>query len=198
MAKQFLRSQKKCLMTIDVIFCIGLLIAFIYGFRKGLISSLLSLISIFIAILAAVHFSDVAANYISTWFHFSSQNLPFISFIIVFIFVMLVFYLISKLIEGFLRTLHINFINKIAGATLWILAWIMLTSTLLFYSDNMNLLSDKTKSESVTYIRLHSFAPVSAQWIGKILPPVKNTFNSVNEWFKNYDEQNPEDKDSEI
>jgi len=169
---------------LDIVFAILLLLAFIHGYRKGLIHSVVSLLAIVIGIMAAVYLSELTAIYIDKWFNISSKYLPMISFMVVFIGIYLLFRLLENMLEGFFKLLKLNFINQIAGAIIWSVIWIMLFSTILFYSNNAGLLSLELKNESVVYEKAEPFAPKTIETIGKVIPPVKNIFNSLQQWFK--------------
>lgn len=171
-------------MILDIVFAILLLLAFIHGYRKGLIHSVVSLLAIVIGIMAAVYLSELTAIYIDKWFNISSKYLPMISFMVVFIGIYLLFRLLENMLEGFFKLLKLNFINQIAGAIIWSVIWIMLFSTILFYSNNAGLLSLELKNESVVYEKAEPFAPKTIETIGKVIPPVKNILNSLQQWFK--------------
>lgn len=170
-------------MILDIIYAIILLLAMIHGYRKGMIHSIVSLLALIVGLLAAVRFSELAAVYIDKWFNISGKYLPLIAFIAVFIGLYLLFRLLEKALEGFFKLIKLNFVNQIIGALIWGLVWTMLFSTILFYLNNMGLFSDELKSDSVTYEKIAPIAPDTFELIGKIIPPVKNTYNSLDEWF---------------
>ncbi len=170
-------------MIIDVIYAVILLLALITGLRKGLISSVFSLIAIVVAVITAVHFSHVAAAYLDKWFTISSRFLPFISFIVVFIIVIILFRLLAKAIEGIFRLISINFINKILGGLVWVVGWTMLFSTILWYGNKMRLFKAELKADSVVYEKIEPFAPKTIEFIGVAIPALKNIFNSLGEWY---------------
>lgn len=181
-------------MIIDIVFAIGLLLAFIIGLRKGLIHSIVSLIAIVVGIMAAVYLSELTSVYIDKWFNISSQYLPIISFLLIFIIIYLLFRLLENVLEGFFEILQLNFLNKLAGAIIWGIIWILFFSTILFYSNNMQLLALDTKAESIVYEKIEPLAPKTIETIGKIIPPVKNIFNSLQEWFKEIEIKNSTEK----
>lgn len=170
-------------MAIDIIYAILLLLAFIHGFRKGLIHSIVSIVALVIGIMAAVHFSQLASVYIDKWLNISSQYLPLISFIIVFIGIYLLFRLLEKALEGFFKLLQLNFINKMAGAIIWGLLWTLLYSTILFYLNNMHTIKPEAKTDSIIYEKVEPLAPATISAIGKLIPPVKNIFVDMQQWF---------------
>ena len=94
-------------MIIDIIFAIVLLLAFIHGYKKGIIHSIVSLIALVIGIMAAVRLSELAAVYLDRWFNIASRYLPLISFILVFIGI----YLCSGLSLDYIFIITYPFLN---------------------------------------------------------------------------------------
>lgn len=170
-------------MIIDIIFSIVLLLLIIRGFKKGFIHAVVSLLALIIGLMIAVRFSDLAAEYLDKWFNMSDNYLPFIAFLAVFLLVYLAFRLLEETLETLLEKIHLSMLNKLAGAIVWCVIWAMLFSTILFYLNNMKLLSDELKTESFTYRKLEAFAPESITLIGKIIPPVKNIYQNLQQRF---------------
>ncbi|MBC8172513.1 MAG: CvpA family protein, partial [Chitinophagales bacterium] len=86
-------------MGIDVVYAIIVLFAVIYGFTKGIIHSVISLVAFVAGILAAVHFSEIVSEFIESRLHVSTKYLPIISFIIICIGIFLLFRLLERLLE---------------------------------------------------------------------------------------------------
>lgn len=173
-------------MIVDIIFFIVLLLALIHGFRKGIIHSIVSLLALVIGIMAAVRLSELAAVYVDRWFNVASRYLPLISFIAVFIGIYLLFRLLEQALEGLFKMIKLNFINQSAGALVWGLIWTMLFSTILFYINNMELFSEETKKESIIFEQIEPLAPKTIELVGKVVPPVKNIFNTMEIWFDEF------------
>jgi membrane protein required for colicin V production len=173
-------------MIVDIIFFIVLLLALIHGFRKGIIHSIVSLLALVIGIMAAVRLSELAAVYLDRWFNVASRYLPLISFIAVFIGIYLLFRLLEQALEGLFKMIKLNFINQSAGALVWGLIWTMLFSTILFYINNMELFSEETKKESIIFEQIEPLAPKTIELVGKVVPPVKNIFNTMEIWFDEF------------
>lgn len=183
-------------MALDLVYAIILLLAMVHGYRKGIIHSIVTLIALIVGLLAAVRFSEIAATYIDKWFNISGNYLPLIAFVAVFIGLYLLFRLLEQALEGFFKLIKLNFLNQLAGALIWGLVWTMLYSTILFYLNNMGLFSDELKSDSVTFDKILPIAPDTFELIGKVIPPVKNTFNSLNEWFEQLNNKGATDSGS--
>ena len=173
-------------MTIDIIFAIMLLLALINGYKKGIVHSIVSLLALVIGIIAAVRLSEVAAFYLDSWFNITSRYLPLISFVAVFLGIYLLFRLLEHALESFFKLIKLNFINQLAGALVWGIIWTMLYSTILFYLNNMELISEKNKKDSIVFEQVAPFAPKTIELVGNIIPPVKNVFNTMETWFDEF------------
>ncbi|MFN0276262.1 MAG: CvpA family protein [Chitinophagales bacterium] len=176
-------------MILDIIFVLIGIFLFIRGWKKGIIQAVVSLIAIIIGLMIAVRFSDVSAVYIDKWFNISSRYIPVVAFIAMFFAVFFVFKFIEKAMEGIFKVMKLNFLNQLAGGIVWLVIWAMLFSTVLFYGNNMKLFSEELKSDSITYEKLEPFAPEVTLLIGKIIPPVKNIYNDLQEWFNGLEEK---------
>jgi hypothetical protein len=51
----------------------------------------------------------------------------------------------------------------------------------------MNLIADVTKKDSITYETIAPFAPKTIEFVGTIIPPVKNVFNTLEIWFEEFE-----------
>ena len=76
-------------MLIDVIFLVLMTLALIKGFRNGFVVAVFSLLGILIGLAAAMKFSTLVAAWLRESTHISAAWLPFLSFILVMIAVVL-------------------------------------------------------------------------------------------------------------
>lgn len=185
-------------MSIDIIYISLIVIAIVIGFSRGLIASIFSLLAIVISVLASVHFSKIVSVYLQEWFNWQSPYMPVIVFIIICIAVILIFRLLGKAIEGVFSALQLTLLNKLAGAVLWTIAITMLFSTLVWYGEKIGLPGEKTRTDSKTYSTLLAFAPLTNKVVGYIIPPVKNIFNNLNEWFDALGDQEISEPDTSV
>lgn len=185
-------------MAVDIIYVSLLIIALVVGFIRGLIASLFALIAMVVSVLAAVNLSRLVSEYLQNALHWQSPYMPLISFVIICFAVLLIFRLLAKAIERIFSFLQLTFYNKMAGAVLWALAITMLFSTLLWYGSKVGLPGEKIKTDSKTYYTLIEFAPLTNKVISYIIPPVKNIFNNLSDWFENLDNKEEPAEDTKI
>ncbi|MFT7587818.1 MAG: membrane protein required for colicin V production, partial [Limisphaerales bacterium] len=86
-------------MIIDIIFALLVALALFHGWQKGIISSVVSVVAIGIALIAAIKLSEVASIYINNVLNIDSKFLPIVSLVIVFLVVLIGFRAMSGLVE---------------------------------------------------------------------------------------------------
>jgi membrane protein required for colicin V production len=99
-------------MLLDIIFAILVVFAIIKGFQKGLIVAVFSFIAFFIGLAAALKLSAVVAAYLGKSVKISDQWLPVISFIVVFIIVIILVNLGARAIEKVFQLAMLGWITK--------------------------------------------------------------------------------------
>jgi len=176
-------------MIIDILFLLLLGLAVFKGMRNGLISSLFSFISFFIALAAAIKLSATCTNYMADHFHSQSKWLPFLSFILVFACFMIVIHYIGKAFEKTAEIMMMGWLNKLGGICFYMLMYGLSYSILLFYAKQMHLISDETEKASRFYHYLEPLGPSSIEMLGNIIPFFKGLFLQLENYFQDLSHQ---------
>ncbi|MHC1706487.1 MAG: CvpA family protein [Bacteroidales bacterium] len=147
---------------IDLILGIPLAWAIYRGFKKGLILELAMLIGLIVGLYAGLHFSKVAAEMISSNFHIQGEWLPVVSFIVVFILVLLGVYIMGKLMEKTVEALMMGILNKVGGAIFSVLKMALILSFILFMLNGLapdkSIFPREQQQKSFLYKPILSFA----------------------------------------
>lgn len=170
-------------MVLDIVFAIIVVLAIIKGYSRGLIVGIFSLVAIIIGLAAAIKLSAVVAGYIGRAVKVSESWLPVISFIIVFLVVILLVRLGAKAIEKTVEFAMMGWVNKLGGVILFLLIYTIIFSVLLFYVVQLDLLQPQTLSESVTYPYLQPWGPKIIDGFGSVLPFFKDMFKELESFF---------------
>lgn len=170
-------------MLLDIIFAVLLVLAVLRGYRQGLIIGIFSLVSIIIGLAAALKLSVVVASWIGSAVKVSEEWLPLISFIVVFIVVVLLIRLGAKAIESTVEVVMLGWVNKLAGVILYVVIYTLVFGVLLFYAEQMQLIQPKTISESVTYEYVQPWGPRIINSFGNLIPLFKDMFTELKEFF---------------
>lgn len=145
----------------DIFLCIPLLWGIYRGFTKGLIIELASLIALGLGIYGAVKFSGYASDFLITHFQIGNQYLKIVSFVITFIFIVMIVFLIAKLVEGLVNIAALSILNKITGALFGLLKMVLMVFAFIFIlkslDQKLNILPSEIKTESFFFKAAEKF-----------------------------------------
>jgi len=157
--------------------------AIIKGLRRGLIIAVFSILAFIAGIAAAMKLSVVVAGYLKDSVNVSAKWLPFISFAIVFIGVVLLVRWIARILESTIELALLGWVNKIGGVLLYAMLYLFLLSVLLFFAQQVKLISNKTIAQSVTYSWIEPLGPWVINGFGKLIPVFKDMFAELSNFF---------------
>jgi membrane protein required for colicin V production len=169
-------------MILDVILALCLGIALFHGYSKGLIASVVSVVSIAVSLVAAIKLSSVAGPWLAEA-GVSSEWIPILSLIGVFIAAMLLFQLATKLLEGIMNVAGLSFFNRLGGGLLWVVAVALIVSTVAWYLDAMGIVPEEQKESSATFAILTQTAPAVIHGVGLVIPFIKDAFQELSDFF---------------
>ncbi|HSC54433.1 MAG TPA: CvpA family protein [Phnomibacter sp.] len=178
-------------MGIDIFVLALLAMAVIAGLRKGFVVGLFSLLAFVIGAAAALKLSGLAGAHLAEAFPGLKNWIPIVSFILVFVVVVIATRLLAKLIEETLEWTMLGWLNKLGGVLFFSLLYMLLASILLFYADKMGMLSAETKAGSQTYSMLAPLAPTIMEGLGKLIPIFKDLFAGLERAFENVANASP-------
>ena len=170
-------------MLIDLIFAVLMVLAVIHGYRRGLIAAVFSFVAIIIGLAAALKLSSVVANYLSHSVNVSNRWLPVISFLIVFIVVVLLIRLGAKAIQKLTETMMLGWVNRLGGIILYSAIYITVFSILLFYADQLKIIKPETINKSITYSFIQPWGPKAINSLASLIPFFKNMFTELEQFF---------------
>lgn len=171
-------------MIIDIIFAVIVILALFKGYSQGLIMGVFSFLSVIIALAAAVKLSAVVAGYIGNAVKVSEEWLPLLSFILVFIAVILLIRLAAKAVQRTFELVMLGWVNRLGGMLLFLAVYLLVYSVLLFYAEQMKIISPQTISESRTWNYIRPWGPRVIDGLGSVLPFFRNMFLELQEFFK--------------
>jgi membrane protein required for colicin V production len=176
-------------MFIDIIFVVLMVLALIQGYRRGLIVAVFSFIAIIIGLAAALKLSTVVAKYLGNSVKISEKWLPIISFVIVFIAVVLLVRLGAKAIQRLTETLMLGWANKLGGIVLYAAIYTAVFSIVLFYAVQIKIIKPETIRASVTYSFIKPWGPKAINVLAALIPFFKNMFAELEQFFSGMSEK---------
>lgn len=170
-------------MLIDAVFALLILLACIKGYRKGLIIALFSIIAFIVGLAAALKLSAVVAAKLSTTISASGKWLPVISFILVFLIVVLLVNLAGKMLQKSVEMVLLGWVNRIGGMILYALLYSIIFSIFLFYAVQLHFIKPETIRASQCYSFLQPLGPAVIDKLGSVIPFFKDMFHSLEAFF---------------
>lgn len=171
-------------MIIDIVFLLLILLACVKGYSKGLIVALFSIVGFIAGLAAALKLSVYASEKLADTFNASGKWLPFISFLLVFIVVVLLVNLGARLIQKSVEMLMLGWLNRLGGIVLYVLLYSILFSIFLFYAVQLKLLSAETITASQVFPYIQPLGPMVMDSLGKVIPVFKDMFAQLQEFFE--------------
>jgi membrane protein required for colicin V production len=170
-------------MLIDIIFAVFVVLALVKGYQSGLVVGLFSLVAVIIGLAAAMKLSTVVAGYIGRSVKVSDAWLPFISFVVVFLVVVLLIRMGARAIEKTVEMAMLGWVNKIGGIVFFVALYTVVFSVLLFYAEQMNMVKPETIHQSATYSFVQPWGPKAINGFASIIPIFKDMFGELEQFF---------------
>ncbi|MBN8878539.1 MAG: CvpA family protein [Sphingobacteriales bacterium] len=171
-------------MLLDVIFAILLVFAVIKGFQRGLIVGVFSFVAVIVGLAAAIKLSAVVAGYLGETVNVSKQWLPFLSFLLVFIVVVLLIRLGANLLQASVEAVMLGWANRLGGILFYVAIYTIVYSIILFYAIQLKLLQPETAENSTVYSVIATWGPGIMDAIGAVIPFFKNMFIELENFFE--------------
>jgi len=172
-------------MIIDIFTIVLLVLALFKGLQRGIIVAIFSLLGFIVGLAAALKLSVLVAGYLEESVSISSKWLPVISFALVFVVVVVLIRLVANLIQASVEMVWLGWANKIGGAVLYIIIYLLAFSVVLFFLVHAEIVSKKTVGESVTYQYVQPWGPWVLNSIGGVVPVFKDMFKDLEIFFEN-------------
>lgn len=161
-------------MILDGILMIFVILAFIRGWKKGLLWAICSLLAVFLGIVIALKLSGVLSEYLFTQQILSSKYTMLVAFVILFLGTIYLFRTAIKLIEGLLDKLFLGWVNNLSGGLLYAFFVVFIVSTFCWLANQINLLKPAMKAESKSYSYIEPIAPKTIGFVSSYLPFCKD------------------------
>lgn len=125
---------------------------------------LASIVALILGIWLAVEFSELVLKWISKLLDWNTDVLRIMSFVLIFIFVVIVVHLVANATEKFVRAIALSIFSRIGGAILAALKAAFIVSIFMLLIQKIELhtrtlISPKLKTESKLYTPIENIAP---------------------------------------
>lgn len=157
----------------DVLVGILLLIAFINGYRKGLIMQLVGFATLVLAAIFGGKLAERILPELNRLIDLSPATARVFAFVLAFALIAIVLTLIGRLIEKFVDVVLLSFINRISGSMVALATMMLFLSIILnliiLVDKNETFFNRKTKEDSFFYERVEAVVPAIIPYLNKEL-----------------------------
>ncbi len=183
-------------MILDIIAITIIIAFFIRGYMKGIIIAAFSVLALILGTLAALRLSERLATYLLEEGIVTSAWSQVISYIILFVGVILLVRLIAKALDSTMKAVMLGWLNKSIGGLLYAFLGAMIWSALLWLGAEMSFIKQEHISASVTYEHIQPLAPWVADKVGYLIPMIKDVFADLEEFFSKVNQYIPDHVDT--
>lgn len=178
-------------MILDGILLILCIIAFIRGWKKGMLWAIVSVIAVIAGIIISLKFSHLLAEYLFEKDILKNQYTLLLSFILLFIGTVFLFRTVIKLAESILETFFLGWVNNLLGGILYSFFVVFLFSMFLWLANKAGLIKQENKLSSKSYGYIVPLAPKTIEFVTPYIPFFKTLYHDVESYF---DKISAEDK----
>jgi|GEM_PF-5319461 len=163
----------------DIVLLLIVLVAAWFGYQKGFLIEVLSLLAIIFAFAIAWRLSHQAVLYIHQWLDWDLKLMGSIAFVLILVLVFYLSYLVSKLLTDVLHKTIFGVFDKLLGAVMSAVKWLFALSLLLWVLSVSHVEwyeKQKTKSKALSYCE--QIAPTTFEWV-RVAVPFEDIFGQI-------------------
>ena len=162
---------------IDIGIALLLALGAYFGYMRGFLAELFFFTALVLGVLIGFKFTGWGVAYLHTRFNADTNFLPYLSFFIIFIAVVLLVIFIGKQIKHLMDQTFLGKVDSIAGAVLGLMKYAFCASVILWLAVKVNYTFPENWTQgSWLYPKTLVFAKSMAEFFGDFLPFFKETF----------------------
>lgn len=141
------------------------------GYQTGLLIQFITFIAFIIAVVTAFNLCQLGVIKLKTWFDLNNSLLPVLSFLIIFLVVLILIILLGKFLTSVLHQSLLGSIDQYAGALVGILKAAFGLGCVLWLLEKSGLkIPVEYTDESFVYTWLTEYSPNVIKLLGKVIP----------------------------
>ena len=167
---------------VDIILLVILGVAAYNGYNRGLFVSLVSIFAFFVAIILAFMFMDWGVEVLSNYIDGFTGFMPFLAFLIIFGLAAVLINIGGSMVKKAMDLTLLGSFDKIAGALLGIVKWVVGASLLIWLIQTVGLeIPNNWQESSSLYQKIEPVAPWIIDRFSEYWPFIKDLFESIKE-----------------
>ena len=139
-----------------------------------------------LAVIGGFKLLHLGMAFLNAQFNIDGQWLPYLSFLIIFICIILIINLLGKFLKKILNMTLLGSVDNIAGAIVAVLKWSFGISVLFWLTNSFGIQPpDSWTNQSVLYPFLITWAPQLVEYFSFVVPFAEDLFQMVRELLQN-------------
>jgi membrane protein required for colicin V production len=159
-------------MIIDALIVIGALLGFYKGYSKGLVAAIFGIVGIVLAFVLSTKLSGTVAAYLKSHNWVNPQYVGIVSFVLLFIAIMLAIRMAIKASESILKFTMLAWVNKLGGGLAYAFINLFIASVLLWLGKLTKVLVN-TEPDSHLHAIVAPIAPATIDKASAVWPSLK-------------------------
>ena len=152
------------------------------GYRKGFVMEIVTLLALILAVIGGFHFLHWGISLLQTHFDLSGKFVPFLSFILIFVAIVLIVNAVGKVFQKILHMAFLGGVDKAAGALLGGIKWLFFLSLVIWAFQVFGVeIPEHLRDKSMLYSYVVGLAPYLVDMFGYIIPATSDLLDKISE-----------------
>ena len=160
---------------------VPLIFGAVSGFRKGLLLEIVGILAFVLGIVGGFKLMELGMTYLDEYFEDFDHLLPFISFLVIFLAILLLVNLVGKAVKKMVDMTLLGGVDKFAGAIVGIAKWAIGLSIILWLTHHFGIELPGQDEDLVLYPYLTELGPNLIQSLSVVLPFAEEMIDSIKE-----------------
>jgi len=141
---------------------------------------IVSILAFILAVIGGFKLLHEGIDFLQVHFHLSGKLLPYLSFLIIFVGIIILMNILGKALKKVLDMSLLGGLDNVAGALMGVFKWAFGLSVLIWIFNYFEInIVEAHADETFVYPLISSFAPKVVEYISVILPFASDIFSSV-------------------
>ncbi len=167
--------------TLDIFLLVPFLYAAFKGITKGFLVQAGTLVALIVGMFVAYKFSAWLGDWMQTHWKIAGKVAYYASFALLFLAVLVGMYFLTRAIEQMIKSMALNWLNRLAGFVFATLKMALIVSTLIYIfeaiNQKMKIIDKRTTNESIVYRYVQPVAPKAFDFFGEHKEKMKEFVN---------------------
>lgn len=151
------------------------------GFRKGLLLEAVGILAFVLGIIGGFKLMEIGISYLQEHTEGMDRWLPFISFLIIFLAIILLVNMLGRLLKKLIDMTLLGSFDNFAGAIVGIIKWAIGLSIVLWLTVNFGVELPGQNEDLVLYPYLTNLGPNIIESLSVIIPFAEEMLDSIRE-----------------